>query len=280
MTNATFTKTKLITTFAVTIVAAIAFSETIRGDGHLNFYYDGRKDRLDIVFRDKQGRPIPSAIEKINIFLRSPDNQSHPIDIQLLDLVDAIQDHFNEPVIEIISAYRSPNYNRGLKDTGHNVANESLHMHGKAMDIHLDTVTEDAVRDYAQSLGIGGVGWYPQNDFVHVDLGEVRTWGNQETSRKWVGLNNNSGPLTIRTNANRYFQNDTILIHVTPKLPKASWQLEKFDHGGWKSVSNKGGKSLFDADFRIQPSVTKNLARGRYRIRIADSLSNEFYLKN
>lgn len=280
MTTATFTKIKLLIICAITTFATTAFSTTRHGDGRLNFYYDGRKDELNITFRDSHGKLIPTAIEKINFFLRSPDNQSHAMDVQLLDLVDAIQDHFNEPVIEIISAYRSPDYNRGLKETGHNVANESLHMQGKAMDIHLDTVTEEAVRDYALSLGLGGVGWYPQNDFVHVDLGEVRSWGNKETSRKFVGLNNNRGPLSIRTNANRYFQNDTISVHITPDPQKNSWQLEKFERGEWKSASTQVGKSLSDADFRIPSSVTKNLAHGRYRIRISDSLSNEFYLKN
>lgn len=281
MTNATFIKTStLIIIFTATFFTTTAFCEPTYGNGTLNLYYDGRKDQLDITYRNSQGQPIPSALEKINFFLRSPDNQSHSIDIQLLDLVDAIQDHFHEPIIEIISAYRSPNYNRGLKETGHNVANESLHMQGKAIDIHLDTATEEAVRDYALSLGLGGVGWYPQNDFVHVDLGEVRTWGNKETTRKWVGLSNNTGPLTIRTNANRYFQNDEIFVHVMPNPEKKLWHLEKFDRGAWKTVFTKDGKSLSDANFRIPLSLTKNLARGRYRICITDSLSNEFYLKN
>jgi uncharacterized protein YcbK (DUF882 family) len=26
-------------------------------------------------------------------------------------------------------------------------------------------------------LGLGGVGYYPESDFVHVDIGRVRHWG-------------------------------------------------------------------------------------------------------
>lgn len=280
MTNATFTKSRIFFALAILIVSSSGHGAAIRGNGQLNLYYDARNEHLDITYRNARGDIIPSALEKINIFLRSPDNHTHVVDVQLLDMVDAIQDHFHEPVIEIISAYRSPNYNKGLKETGHAVANESLHMQGKAMDVHLDTVTEETVRDYAASLGLGGVGWYPQNDFVHVDLGPVRTWGTKETTRKFVGLSNNTGPLEIRTDANRYFKTDDIRVSVIPNPEKKPWQLEKFDRGAWKPIARNGRKSFANADFRIQKSTIEKLPRGRYRIRIETSLSNEFYVKN
>lgn len=277
MKTATLVKTNCF--LFLILFSSLTYSSPIRGDGHLSLYYDARKESLDITFRDKNGQLIPTAVDKIITFLRSPDNQTHAINIDLIDLVDAIQDHFHEPVIEVISGYRSPNYNRTLKETGHAVANESLHMQGMAMDIHLDTTTEEAVRDYALSLHQGGVGWYPQNDFVHVDVGPVRTWGHAETTRKFVGLNNNTGPLTLRSNDNRYFRNDKINISVSPSPKSFPWELERFDRGAWKLEYSSGRKSLFHADFQIPTLVTKKLPRGRYRIRIQDSLSNEFYLK-
>jgi uncharacterized protein YcbK (DUF882 family) len=33
------------------------------------------------------------------------------------------------------------------------------------------------VRRAAQALELGGVGYYPGDDFVHVDTGAVRRWG-------------------------------------------------------------------------------------------------------
>lgn len=258
----------------ITAITTIARAET------LHLYNDTRKESLDITYRNAQGIPIPSALKKIEVFLRSPDNQTHPIDIQLIDLVYRIQDHFNEPVIEIISGYRSPDYNHSLKLEGHAVANESLHMQGRAVDIHLDTVTEEAVRDYALSLKRGGVGWYPQNDFVHVDVGETRTWGRPEGTRKWVGLNNNTGSLIIRTNANRYFRGDDVHVNILSISTPHLWTLEHFDRGQWKSVPTKVGKPLTGANLRVSHTTTDPLTRGRYRLRISDSLSNEFYLKN
>lgn len=260
-------------------VFATATSTNARADT-LHLYNDTRKESLDITYRNAQGILIPSALKKIEVFLRSPDNQTHPIDIQLIDLVNMIQDHFHEPVIEIISGYRSPDYNHALKLEGHAVANESLHMQGRAIDIHLDTVTEEAVRDYALSLKRGGVGWYPQNDFVHVDVGETRTWGRPSGTRKWVGLNNTTGSLVIRTDSNRYFRGDDIHVTISPTSTPKSWTLEYFERGQWKPISIKGGKTLSGAHFQVSHPTTETLTRGRYRLRISDSLSNEFYLKN
>lgn len=276
----TATSVKIKVFLFLTLLPALAFSTPTRGDGQLTLYYDARKESLDVTFRDKNGNPIPESIAKISTFLRSLDGQPYPITLQLIDLVDTIQDHFHEPVIEIISGYRSPDYNKSLKDTGHAVANESLHMQGMAMDIHLDTTTEEAVRDYAQALSMGGVGWYPQNDFVHVDVGPKRTWGHNESKRKFVGLDNNTGTLTIRSDANRYFRNNEINIIVSHTPEKFFWSLERFDRGTWKPEFSSDRKTLFHADFRIPTSVTQNLPRGRYRVHIRDSLSNEFYLKN
>ena len=56
------------------------------------------------------------------------------------------------------------------------MAANSLHLVGKAIDIRVPGV---ALRDlYRKAVGLhgGGVGIYPGSDFVHVDVGRVRTW--------------------------------------------------------------------------------------------------------
>lgn len=283
MKRVTWTKINVVA-MLLAMAPLCAQARTIHGDGTLHLYNDTRKESLDITFRDAQGHTIPAALKKIEFFLRSPDDQTHAIDTQLIDLVDAIQDHFNEPVIEVISGYRSPDYNHALKKEGHAVANESLHMQGRAIDIHLDTVTEEAVRDYARSLNRGGVGWYPQNDFVHVDVGPARTWGHASGTRKWVGLNNNTGPLEIRTNANRYFRGKDIFVKISPPPntdnDENHYVLEHFEFGEWKPYFFSDGGSLSGANLRISHKLSDKCTRGRYRLRITTSFSNEFYLKN
>ena len=56
------------------------------------------------------------------------------------------------------------------------VASHSLHMDGKAIDIRIPGVSLDHLRGAARSLKLGGVGYYPSSNFVHVDTGRVRFW--------------------------------------------------------------------------------------------------------
>ena len=56
------------------------------------------------------------------------------------------------------------------------VAKYSLHMEGKAIDIRLPGVRLSRLREAALDLKLGGVGYYPGSDFVHVDTGRVRAW--------------------------------------------------------------------------------------------------------
>ena len=55
------------------------------------------------------------------------------------------------------------------------VATQSLHMDGKAIDIRVPGIKLMHLRDAAASLKLGGVGFYPSSDFVHVDTGRVST---------------------------------------------------------------------------------------------------------
>ena len=77
----------------------------------------------------------------------------------------------------MISGYRCPATNTTLRNTrGGGVARRSLHMDGKAIDVRLPGVPLADLRDAALSLGMGGVGFYPREQFVHVDTGPVRRW--------------------------------------------------------------------------------------------------------
>ena len=49
-------------------------------------------------------------------------------------------------------------------------------MQGRAIDVRLADVRTSVLRDAALEAGRGGVGFYPGQDFVHVDTGPVRRW--------------------------------------------------------------------------------------------------------
>lgn len=56
------------------------------------------------------------------------------------------------------------------------MAKGSLHLEGRAIDVRLTDVSSAVLRDAAKALSRGGVGYYRQSDFVHVDTGRVRVW--------------------------------------------------------------------------------------------------------
>jgi uncharacterized protein YcbK (DUF882 family) len=45
-----------------------------------------------------------------------------------------------------------------------------------AVDLRVPGRPLAAVRDAAKALGAGGVGYYLDSNFVHVDVGRVRYW--------------------------------------------------------------------------------------------------------
>ena len=63
-----------------------------------------------------------------------------------------------------------------LARKGGGVATKSLHLSGRAIDIRLPGVATADLRDAGRSLRAGGVGYYPDSDFIHVDTGRVRYW--------------------------------------------------------------------------------------------------------
>jgi len=98
----------------------------------------------------------------------------------LTDLQEAIEaryPHLDGKVeYQVVSAYRAPATNENLRSAGGSQAKNSLHTHGQAIDIRVPGLTTEQLRDVATSLKRGGVGYYPQDRFVHVDVGRVRYW--------------------------------------------------------------------------------------------------------
>jgi uncharacterized protein YcbK (DUF882 family) len=143
----------------------------------LRFHHTHTNEKLDIVYRDAAG-PRPDALARINNLLR--DHRSGEVvamDTALLDILSDLYDgHGRTGRFEVISGYRSPATNEQLRSHGSGVAKKSLHMQGKAIDIRLTSVATAELRAAALELGGGGVGYYAQSDFIHVDTGRVRHW--------------------------------------------------------------------------------------------------------
>jgi uncharacterized protein YcbK (DUF882 family) len=165
---------------ALSAAAAPAFAKRNNGKEPriLTLRHMHTDERVSIAYR-KGDRYQRDALEKLNRFMRDHrTNDKAAMDPQLFDLLYDLQVRAGHPdaEFEIFSAYRSPRTNAMLRRTSRRVARRSLHMSGKAVDIHLAGCSNRKARDLAISLGRGGVGYYPRSSFLHVDTGPVRNW--------------------------------------------------------------------------------------------------------
>src|SRR5262249_36989673 len=134
-------------------------------------------ETLRVAYRER-GELIAGALDEINYFLRDFRNeQMHPIDVALLDELCRLHGVFERRGrFEIISGYRSPQTNEALRHSSKGVAKDSFHLSGRAIDLRLTSAKTDKLRDAAIALRAGGVGYYAESNFVHVDTGAFRTW--------------------------------------------------------------------------------------------------------
>ena len=135
-------------------------------------------ERINVVYSMGE-QFVPQALDHLNHFLRDHySGEVGLIDPQLFSLLHGMRQQLGaDQPFEVISGYRTAATNSLLRNTrGGGVARHSLHMEGKAVDVRLPGVPLAALRDAALSLRTGGVGFYPREQFVHVDIGRVRSW--------------------------------------------------------------------------------------------------------
>lgn len=77
---------------------------------------------------------------------------------------------------KILSGYRSPETNSWLRSYHRGVAEHSMHIEGKAADIRMEDIGIRQIRAAGMAMAMGGVGYYPRSNFVHLDTGMIRTW--------------------------------------------------------------------------------------------------------
>jgi len=137
--------------------------------------HTGEKASIDYW---SSGRYLTDGLSEVNVILRDFRNgEIHDIDPRLLDLLHQLHlDVDSKAPFEVISGYRSPATNAKLRSEGHGAASKSYHMKGMAIDIRLADVELRHLHEAALARKVGGVGYYPESNFVHVDVGPVRRW--------------------------------------------------------------------------------------------------------
>jgi uncharacterized protein YcbK (DUF882 family) len=134
-------------------------------------------DKLSLTYFEK-GRYLSDALEEISFLLRDyRTGDVHPIDPELLDQLHNLKQMLglNQP-FDIVCGYRSPLTNALLHAEHSGVANNSFHMSGRAVDIRVERFGLRRIHNAALAMHSGGVGYYPESNFIHLDTGTFRTW--------------------------------------------------------------------------------------------------------
>lgn len=123
--------------------------------------------------------PLPMPALQNRLLRDHYTNESTEMATKLIPAVVAAARTFGVSRVEIVSGYRHPKYNLILRKKGHQVARDSEHSHGSAVDFRLPGVTTERLAQWAQARRMGGVGTYLQSQFVHIDVGPVRRWSGE-----------------------------------------------------------------------------------------------------
>lgn len=120
----------------------------------------------------REGCYDEKAIAQLNYLLRDRRNQKQRLmATHLFDLLHRLQVTvgIRDPY-HVICGYRSKETNAKLHKKNKGVAKNSLHVQGKAIDVRLAHIPLKDLCDAARSLKAGGVGYYPQSNFIHLDV--------------------------------------------------------------------------------------------------------------
>ncbi|MDQ0531758.1 DUF882 domain-containing protein [Azospirillum picis] len=134
-------------------------------------------ERFDGVYW-ADGHYRPEVLRKLDVLLR--DHRAKQVcryDPRLFDLLARVHQAVgSDQPFEVICGYRSRRTNALARRRSRGVAKESYHTRGMAIDIRLPDAHLRGISEIAKGMQSGGVGYYPRSDFVHLDVGPVRSW--------------------------------------------------------------------------------------------------------
>jgi uncharacterized protein YcbK (DUF882 family) len=134
-------------------------------------------ETLPVVLEPTSKGVVPAPVAPFNQLVRDHfTNQATKMDTRLFDTVVRAAEKFHARYVEVVSGFRAPKYQLMLRKKGHEVARDSQHPRGTAIDFRVAGVPTRLLLRFVKSLHLGGVGYYPESKFVHADVGPIRFW--------------------------------------------------------------------------------------------------------
>lgn len=268
------------------------------GTMHLKNLRNNREEQVRLLNRD--GSFNEAELNKVDWVFDFPTaEKSEHISPRMLFMLSYFADQLAPgKIINIESAYRSPEYNTKIRDQGNNAARTSTHQDGLALDFWLEGVDGKTIWETIRAKNCGGIGHYGGKT-VHFDAGRPRFWeaATSGTRAKEPDYNRH---LYLSTDVDRYHRREPVRLALS--------SLSNFDFGVRPTVQvvRVDGAQDTVANIRLDraaqtdclrigdrkssrfltTSLPDDLPVGRYRLKIAfcekpfvqmpsESLSNE-----
>ncbi|MGA1843669.1 MAG: YcbK family protein [bacterium] len=147
------------------------------GDGSIAITSAKNGESFSGMYRSTDGIYQEEAIKAIHRVFDAPyGTPLSEISLRLVEFLDFLVDSLQpEGKVTIVSGWRSPEYNRKLREKGRLAAKASLHQYGMAADIKVEGLSSERIWKYVKEIGFGGAGYY-HGEMVHIDVGPPRTW--------------------------------------------------------------------------------------------------------
>ncbi|MBM9529966.1 DUF882 domain-containing protein [Desulfoprunum benzoelyticum] len=169
---------------------------------HLKNLRNGREAGVELLNPD--GSLNDAALNEVDRVFGFPTTaKGEHISPRLLGMVSYFADRMAPgATINIESAYRSPEYNDGIRKRGANAARTSTHMDGMALDFWLEGVDGKKLWQTIREQDCCGVGHYGGKT-IHLDAGRPRFWEAATSGTKTVEPDHNRH-LYLSTEYDRY----------------------------------------------------------------------------
>jgi uncharacterized protein YcbK (DUF882 family) len=193
----------------------------VMGDGTLALVNAHTNQRADVRYRRRDGTYDDAAIARIRRAFRSADDHGDgKASLRLIEVLSRLQGETKVRPLTLVSGYRSPAYNEGLRAQGVRAAGGSLHTEGLAADVAFPRPVLKPLWLRLRALDCCGAGYYAKEGFLHVDVGRPRFW-EPATSRVEENLSAGNARMFGRTEFDRYGRGEPIAValHAVTEPP-------------------------------------------------------------
>ena len=224
------------------------------GDGQI--HVESRKNGAVFSgrYRQPDGRYDPEALKSLHRVFDAPYRSDRPrLALRLIEFLDYLEDAMKPGAkLTITSGYRSPVYNRKVRQGGGLAAKASLHQYGMAADFVMAGVPSREIWKRVKTLKFGGAGYY-QGETVHIDVGPARSW-DQNTSGVGTGISDDNKLIGLVTDYDIYPPESVVtlrFIRITafPVDVAADFELRRHSPAGEVLVAR-----TFQPQFDVPPA--------------------------